>query len=101
VEQLATTSRGTALKPPRKPGRLRPLNVVQAAINQVGGVEQGARLLGASERSIYLWMKRGDMRGVAAELVLRLAAESGISAENLVGEVKRARKRPLSDNNGQ
>jgi hypothetical protein len=89
------------LKPTRKPGRLRPLNVVQAAINQVGGVEQCARLLGASERSIYLWMRRGDMRGVAAELVLQLAAESGISAENLVGQVKKTRKRSFGENNGQ
>jgi hypothetical protein len=71
------------------------INSVQAAIRQAGGVRTCARYLGVSERLLYVWMKRGHLRGVAAERVLALAARSGIQAENLVGRVRK--RKPASD----
>ena len=81
-----------------KPWRPRhlPLNPVQLAISQAGGPVHCAQMLGMSLRSVYLWMRRGDMRGVAAELVLQLAAESGVSPENLVGRVGRWPIKPMA-----
>ena len=61
------------------------VNAVQAAIEQAGGVDSCARLLKVSKRLIYYWMKRGHLRGVAAERVLALEEKSGIDAEHLVG----------------
>ena len=62
-------------------------NAVEAAIRQVGGIKSCARLLQVSERLLYLWCRRGNLRGVAAEKVLLLARESGIAPENLVGRI--------------
>jgi len=60
-------------------------NCVQAAVRQAGGVQACAKLLKVSERSVFGWMRRGHLRGVAVEIVLQLERASGISAENLVG----------------
>ena len=64
------------------------LNAVEAAIRQAGGVKSCARLLNVSERSIFNYMKRGHLRGVAVERVLLLEHKSGIAAENLVGRLR-------------
>jgi len=62
-------------------------NAVEAAIRQAGGVKNCARLLKVSERSIFNYMRRGHLRGVAVERVLLLERKSGITAENLVGKL--------------
>ena len=86
-----------------KPGQKRhaPLNPVQLAVNQAGGAESCAQMLKVSLRSVYLWMRRGNMRGVAAELVLQLSIESGISPANLVGLVERPSPRRKASDNGK
>lgn len=60
-------------------------NAVQAAVQQAGGVVVVTARLDVSRRVVHWWMKRGHMRGVAAENVLLLAKLSGISAEVLCG----------------
>jgi hypothetical protein len=62
-----------------------PLNCIEVAVRQAGGVRRCAQLLKVSQRSIYHWMRRGHLRGVATERVLLLERESGIQAELLVG----------------
>jgi hypothetical protein len=64
------------------------LNAVEAAVKQAGGVRNCARLLRVSERSIFNYMRRGHLRGVAVERVLLLELKSGITAENLVGRLR-------------
>lgn len=68
-------------------------NAVQVAVRQAGGVRRCARLLRVTERLVYLWMRRGHMRGVAAERVLLLERLSGVAAENLIGRQALSRSR--------
>ena len=73
--------------------KLASYNAVQVAVRQAGGVRRCARLLRVTERLVYLWMKRGHMRGVAAERVLLLERLSGVTAENLIGRQAPSRSR--------
>lgn len=64
-------------------GRRRQVNLVEAAVDIVGGVSEVARKLGVSRQTVYNWIAAGHMLDVTYRYVAELSKLSNIPIEQL------------------
>jgi hypothetical protein len=58
-------------------------NVVERAVDEVGGIIQAAAIMRVSQQSVYAWIRKGEI-SLARPAVL-LARASGLKLEDLIG----------------